>query len=156
MTQRTAVKTLSSLTLIIAGVAAAGSASAAASNGTFVNDIAASTSIQADMQSLSISEFRDEKSALLADGPQCPEPRGGRPQRHGRGGPPLGPTRGPTRAGDPRRSRSPSATIPMTTTLRPIAPATKGIAVLVARAAVLPLRKRISNRITTAFAASRG
>ncbi|QBR46324.1 hypothetical protein [Stenotrophomonas indicatrix] len=67
MTQRTAVKTLSSLTLIIAGVAAAGSASAA-SNGTFVNDIAASTSIQADMQSLSISEFRDEKSALLADG----------------------------------------------------------------------------------------
>ncbi|BBO53463.1 hypothetical protein NJG17_21740 [Stenotrophomonas maltophilia] len=68
MTQRTAVKTLSSLTLIIAGVAAAGSASAAASNGDFANDIAASTSIQADMQSLSISEFRDEKSALLADG----------------------------------------------------------------------------------------
>ncbi|QGL78064.1 hypothetical protein [Stenotrophomonas maltophilia] len=67
MTQRTAVKTLSSLTLIIAGVAAAGSASAA-SNGNFANDIAASTSIQADMQSLSISEFRDEKSALLADG----------------------------------------------------------------------------------------
>ncbi|WP_329836892.1 hypothetical protein [Stenotrophomonas geniculata] len=67
MTQRTAVKNLSPLALIIAGVAAAGVASAAAPN-TFVNDIAASTSIQADMQSLSISEFTDEKSALLADG----------------------------------------------------------------------------------------
>ncbi|HED4876155.1 TPA: hypothetical protein R4K21_001962 [Stenotrophomonas maltophilia] len=68
MTQRTAVKTLSPLALIIAGVAAAGAASAAAPNSTFANDIAASTSIQADMQSLSISEFTAEKSALLADG----------------------------------------------------------------------------------------
>nr|WP_313257202.1 hypothetical protein [Stenotrophomonas geniculata] len=45
MTQRTAVKNLSPLALIIAGVAAAGTASAAAPNSTFVNDIAASTSI---------------------------------------------------------------------------------------------------------------
>ncbi|KRG40357.1 hypothetical protein [Stenotrophomonas geniculata] len=68
MTQSTAVKNLSPLALIIAGVTAAGVASAAAPNSTFVNDIAASTSIQADMQSLSISEFTDEKSVLLADG----------------------------------------------------------------------------------------
>lgn len=70
MTQGTAAKTLSSLTLIIAGVAAAASASAsaAAPDSMLGNDIGASTSIQADVHALGMSEFQGEYLGLLADG----------------------------------------------------------------------------------------
>lgn len=68
MTQRTAAKTLSSLTLIIAGVAASASVSAAAPDSALGNDIGASTSIQADVDTLGMSEFQGEYLGLLADG----------------------------------------------------------------------------------------
>lgn len=68
MIQRTAAKTLSSLTLIIAGVTGAASASAAVPAGSFGNDIGASTSIQADAEALGLAEFQGDNVGILADG----------------------------------------------------------------------------------------
>lgn len=68
MNHRLASKALSSLTLIIAGTAAAGAASAA--EPTLANEVelSAVTAIGSDFDSLRLSEFASPQSGALADG----------------------------------------------------------------------------------------
>ena len=68
MNNRLASKALSSLTLIIAGTAAAGAASAAEAPHAIDMELSAVTAIGGDLDALRMSEFVSPKSGALAEG----------------------------------------------------------------------------------------